>query len=367
MTENSQNIMEYNKDDSSLRDSILHLMKWWKYLLSKWYIILAVSVCGAVLGLVYAFINKPIYTANTTFVLEVGDKGNSLSQYAGIASTLGIDLGSSAGGIFQGENILELYKSRTMISKSLLSPAEFNGKNQLLIDRYIIENKLRDKWVSSELQNIQFSSINKYENPRQQLIHDSIISFIVKDIENNYLSVGKPDKKLNIIRVSVNSKDELFAKAFNESIVKNVNSFYLQTKTKKSIENVTILQQKADSVRSVMTGSIYKAAQVLDVTPHLNPTRQVQRVAPLQTAQASAEVNKSILGQLVQNLELSKIALQKETPLIQVVDEPILPLDYEKMSKKKGILIGGIVGGIIIVFLLIIIRIMGNIMGNEQV
>lgn len=366
MSENTNVIIENKEDEVSLRELILNLRNWWRYLLSKWYIIVAFGLLGAVLGLGYAFMKKPVYTATTTFVLEAGDKGGGLSQYAGLASMVGIDLGGGGGGLFQGENILELYKSRTMISKTLLSITDFEGRKQLLIDRYITYNKLREKWAKKpELRNISFAENGQYKGARQQLIHDSIISVIVKDIEKNYLTVGKPDKKLNIIEVNVKAKDELFAKAFNEQIVQNVNEFYLQTKTKKSLENVAILQQKTDSVRAAMTGAIYQASGVLDATPNLNPTRQTQRMAPMQNAQAGAEVNKAILGELVKNLELSKISLKKETPLIQVVDEPVLPLEKDNVGKLKTLIIGGVLGVFLISLILISRRYFKNII-NEK-
>ena len=362
-----ENTTQGKSGNNNIASQLSVIKEWFHYLLSKWYWIVLFGILGAAIGFWYAKIQKPVYTATTTFVLETGEKGGGLSQYAGLAAMAGIDLAGGGGGLFQGENILELYRSRTMIGKTLLSEAEFNGKKQLLIDRFIEANNLRKEWKGTELKNIKFNADNVYNDPRQQLLHDSVIFIIVKAINKDNLMVGKPDKKLNIINVSVQSTDEQFAKTFNEVIVQNVNDFYLQTKTKKAKDNVAILQQKTDSVRAVMTGAIYRAAETIDATPNLNPTRQVQRIAPIQTSQASAEANKAILSQLVQNLELGKLALEKETPLIQIVDEPILPLDKESMSKKKMLLIGGISGFLIIMSILIIIKMIHNLLKNETV
>jgi hypothetical protein len=56
---------------------------------------------------------------------------------------------------------------------------------------------------------------------------------------------------------------------------------------------------------------------------------------------------------LVKNLELSKLSLRKETPLIQVIDKPILPLPMEKFGKSKGVLLGGFLAGFLVVIGLI--------------
>lgn len=330
-------------DEISLRELLLKLCKWYNFLLSKWKIIALCSLLGGIVGFIYATTEKAIYTATTTFVLEDGDRGSGISQYASIASMAGIDLGGSGGSIFQGDNLLQLYKSRTMIQKTLLSEVVNHGKRQLLVDHYIDFNNLREKWNENpQLKNIQFKN---NINPRFKYsrLHDSILGTIVHDINKNYLVVEKPEKKLSIIKVDVKSVDEFFSKTFNQKIVTNVNDFYVQTKTKKSLENVGILQQKADSVRAVMNSAIYTAAAVADATPNLNPTRQVQRIAPIQRSQFSAEANKIILSEVVKNLEMSKIALHKETPLIQVIDEPILPLERKNFGIVKGVLSGTIV------------------------
>lgn len=336
-------------EEISLKELISKLQEWYGYLLSRWAIIMAFGVMGGVLGLTYSLFRKPIYTAVTTFVLEDGDNGSvGLGQYAGLASMVGVDLGGGGGGIFQGDNILALYKSRSMIEKTLLTDVEYLGNKKLLVDHYIDFTEMRNKWAKKpELKGIQFRTKSTFTR-----MQDSILGVIVNDINSNYLSVAKPNKKLSIIEIGVKAHDEFFAKAFNEQIVKNVNDFYIQTKTKKALENVAILQQKTDSVRSVMNNAIYNVAIVSDATPNLNPTRQVQRTAPVQRSQFSAETNKEILGELVKNLEMSKIAFRKEMPLIQVIDKPIFPLEIDRVGKLKGIVLGGVLLGFLSVLFL---------------
>ncbi|WP_069660404.1 GumC domain-containing protein [Arcticibacter eurypsychrophilus] len=340
MNSKSINKISSNSDEISLKDLILKLQEWYHYLLSKWSTIVLCGILGGILGFTFAWSKKSIYTATTTFVLDDDKAAGGLGSLSGLASMAGLDLGGGGGGIFQGDNIFELYKSRTMIEKTLLTEVYYNGKKQLLVDRYIDFNKLRKAWAEkSELKDIQFSFLDS-STLKSKRLKDSILGGIVKDINLNYLNVAKSDKKLSIIKVEVKATDEFFAKAFNEQIVKNVNDFYVQTKTRKSIINVKILQHKADSVLKVMNGAIYSAAAISDATPNLNLTRQVQRVAPLQRSQFSAETNKEILSELVKNLEMSKMALLKETPLIQVIDLPVFPLEKIKFGNIKGMIMG---------------------------
>jgi uncharacterized protein involved in exopolysaccharide biosynthesis len=48
--------------------------------------------------------------------------------------------------------------------------------------------------------------------------------------------------------------------------------------------------------------------------------------------------------EIVKNLELSKITLLNKTPIINIIDEPILPLKDNKMSKNASAFIGGFLG-----------------------
>ncbi|MXV51697.1 lipopolysaccharide biosynthesis protein [Pedobacter sp. HMF7647] len=360
MTELSTNQNVSADDEISLKELILKIREWYRYLLSKWKAILIAGIIGGILGFTYAYFKKPVYTADCTFVLEEGNAGGGLGQYAGLASMVGIDMGGAGNsGIFQGDNILELYKSRSMVQKALLTAADFNGKSQLLVDRYIQINKIREGWVEKpELKSLRFDNTPPENFSRLQ---DSILGNIVADINKNYLDVSKPDKKLSIIKVEVKAKDELFAKNFNDAIVKDVNDFYVQTKTKKSLENLAILQHQTDSVRRALNGAISGVASSMDANPNANLALRILQV-PSQRRQVDAEANKAILTQLVQNLEISKVSLRKDAPLIQVVDEPILPLKEEKIGKLKGLVIGGFLLSLLVTFYLLFRKILAGIM-----
>jgi hypothetical protein len=151
------------------------------------------------------------------------------------------------------------------------------------------------------------------------------------------------------------SKNELFSKYFAEKLTKTVSDFYVETKTKKAVQNVNILQHQTDSVRKELNAAINNVATSMDVNPNPNPALQILRV-PSQHHQVDVQANQAILTQLVTNLEISKVSLRKETPLIQVIDKPILPLEIEKTSKMKGLILGEIIGSFLIITMLFLRR-----------
>jgi len=310
-----------------------------RYFKQKWLTILVITIIGAIAGLAYSILKRPTYTATCTFVLDDSEKTGLFSQYAGLASLAGINLNNN-GGLFKGDNILELYKSRSMIEKALLQNVNIGGKNQLLIDRYIDFNKLRSKWKrTDDIDNITFYGDPDKFNRKQ----DSLITDIVERFNKRLLNVFKPDKKLSIVEVDVASHDELFAQMFTLKLVETVNEFYVKTITQKALQNVLILQRQADSVKRVLNASIGGVASAMDAAPNANPLLLSLKV-PSQRKQVDVQAGGAIYSEIMQNLEIAKVSLRQATPLIQVIDKPVLPLTNNIPGKAKCILLGALAG-----------------------
>lgn len=323
----------------TLNDLVRKLYEWYIYLKSKWLILAVAGLIGIALGYTYALLKKPRYEAIATFALEDSGPSGAMGQLGGLASMIGLDIGGSGGsGIFQGDNIIELYKSRAMIQQTLLSEEVFEGKKILLVDRYLDFNGVNEELKKEK--GIERLDFRKRTDHVLSRVQDSVLGEVASRINRENLTVSKPDKKSTIIKVEFKSKDEWFSKSFTDKIIKNVSDFYIQTKTRKSSRNVSVLQHQADSVRRMLNGAIAGMASAVDANPNPNPSRQILRV-PSQKRQIDAEANKAILVELVKNLELSKISLMKETPLIQVVDVPMFPLKKIAPGKVPSMILGG--------------------------
>ncbi len=354
-----------DSNEISLKDLLLNIEDWKKYLFTKWKTIFIACLIGAVLGLALSFLIKPTYKAELSFALQDDNSSSSgLGAAVGLASQFGIDLGSNVGGAFTGDNLMELLKSRSMIENTLLTQVDIDGKKQTLAHLYLVFNKLQEDWKSDPvLSKVDF--LPGEERSKFTLHQDSVLGVFYRKILKKNLTVDKTDKKLSIIDVEVDSKDELFSKYFAEILVKKVSDFYIDTKTRRSSQNVLVLQRLTDSVRSELNSAITGVASTSDLNPNPNPSLQILRV-PSQHRQVDVEANGAMLTELVKNLELAKISLRKETPLIQVIDTPILPLEQDKIGKIKGLIIGGILGGILTAIILTIRRYYRKIMNSDN-
>lgn len=343
-----------SKEEVTLKELVEKGKEWFYYILSHWKVVLLAGIIGGALGLVYSISKKPIYTATLSFALEDEKSGGGLGGALGLASSLGLDLGGGGGSIFTGSNLTELFKSRSMVEQTLLSPVASNDTSISLAEMYIQNSKWREQWKGkSKFENIQFlPNANRKYFTR---IHDSILGIMYDELSKGGLSVGQKDKKVSIISVEVSSVNELFAKYFSEALVKQVSDFYVTSKSKKARLNMDILERQTDSIRRELNGAITGVAVANDNTFMLNPALNVRR-APSARRQVDVQANTAILTELVKQTELAKVTLRKETPLIQIIDKPILPLKKDKFGKAKGIIIGGFLFGFLFVIFLIIRR-----------
>jgi hypothetical protein len=344
-------------DEISLKELIEKAKEWYAYLRSQWKIIALAGMIGAVIGLTYSYIKKPVYTATLSFALEDEKSGGGgLGGALGLASSFGIDLGGGGGSIFTGSNLTELFKSRSMVEQTLMTPVTVNGKVISLAEMYIQNNEWRDSWNKNpKFKNIQFLPNTKRKYFTR--VHDSILGVIYQDLSKGALSVAQKDKKVSIISMDVASTNELFSLYFCEALARQVGRFYIDTKSKKARMNMAILQKQTDSIRAELNGAITGVASANDETFMLNPAMNVRR-APSARRQVDVQANTAILTELVKQSELAKVTVRKETPLIQVIDRPILPLAKERFGKAKGLVMGGFLAGLLAVLFLIVKRLL---------
>lgn len=313
---------------------IIH--SWIAYLKSILLWVILAGIISGLYGIYYASRQKPVYTAKLTFASDIGRSG--INAYAGIASQLGLDVGGGES-IFEGDNLMELLRSRLLIEKTFLTPVVINGKNQLLIDYYIDSKELRELWKKSPVLSKVIFTAGPQPADRNR---DSIMKQFYNNIAGPALAIERIDRRLNIISATLQDNDELFAKLFIENLVNNAIQYYTNFKIQKAKLNVQILQRQTDSVRSLVSGNIVSIASENDL--NINPLRQLPK-ANIQRKGIDVQVNTALYGELVKNLELSRMALRRETPLIQIIDPPTLPLDKKKMGRLRGAVIFGFIGG----------------------
>ena len=343
---------QFDNDEISLKELILKIKEWYQFLLTQWKLIILMGVIGGVIGFTYAYRQPITYKATLTFALEEDKGGGGMSGALGLASQFGFDIGGSGGGAFAGSNLIELMKSRLLVEKTLLNPIEVEGKTISIAEYFIQINKMREAWDENPaLKNIQF--LPNADREKFTLQQDSILKGIYSGLTAPAnLTIGQKDKKVSITSIEVVSLNEKFSKIFCENLAKETSEYYVEIKSKKARLNVEILQHQVDSIRGQFNISINEVASASDEIFNLNSALKSKGTQPAKR-QVDLQINTTMLTSLVTNLEMSKMALRKETPLIQIIDRPIFPLEKEKVGKLKSLVLGGFLAGFLTVMYLV--------------
>jgi hypothetical protein len=336
--------MYTTNSDSELTQQKQQLLSFFLFVKAKRLFVIVMILLGIGLGLIYSIVKKPVYTSSLTFTLQEESKMGSGGGLLSLASSFGLDVGG-ASGLFSGENIEQVFKSRKILERTLFQP--YQGSTKTYGDKLSELMKINASFSESEI------SITS-KNIR---LRDSIISVIYKYLEAGYLDIGKPDKKYDIYEITFKGTEETFAKMFVQELVNQVAIFYTETKTKKAKQNVDVLQKRVDSIHDAIGDLIYQKANLSDA--NLNPIFQKVKV-PEQKRQVDLTALGAGYGELLKNLELSKYTLLKETPLFQIIDEPKFPLKKKTFNPILYSLLGGFVFAILAMGLLILIKLYSN-------
>ncbi len=337
-----------DSDEISLKELIEKIQQLWKFLLSKWIFIVLAGMIGGVIGFFYAYKQPVKYIAKMTFVVEDAKGGGG--GLASLAGQFGFDIGGGGGGsIFSGDNILLFLKSESLVRETLLTP--FDEKSGMtLADRYAEVNKMKEGWSKNEkIGNVQFFKFNSDNIPRKE---DSLLQAIESGIIKTELAIARPDKKASFIEAKTTTLDEGFSKLFLDRLVKIATERYVQSKIKTKAANVAMLQRKADSLTAVLNNKTFSAAASQQTLVDANPALKTNAISS-EISTRDKTMAATIFAEVVKNLELSKTLLNQETPVIQIVDQSTFPLEKEKTSKLKSLILGGFLAGFLTILYLI--------------
>lgn len=322
--------MEESKEEYySLADMAKNLKGFFAYLFKRRWLLLLICLIGAGLGAGYFFMQKSKYEAVSTFVLE--DKSSGGGGLAGLASQFGFNIGSLTGGgsLFSGDNILDILKSKKIIRQVLLSKIDDSTNHQSLADLYIEFSDLKKNWQKKAyLSQINFITNERSLNPLQ----DSVLNDICDRIIKKNLSVDRLNKKGSIIKVQVTAANEVFARLMTEGLVNEASRLYKDIRTGTSLENIKQLQRRSDSLLVLLNTKSYTAAstQPLDMNPAVRTA-----AVPTEIAMRDKTVLATLYAEVTKNLEVSKLLLSQQTPVIQMLDRPGHLLE----DHKKGIVL----------------------------
>ena len=338
------------------------ILRFLNYFISQYKLILYITLITSALGLLYGKLQPSTFKATATFIVEdkSGKGGGGLS---GLASQFGIDVGGLTGGgagLFDGDNILEIIKSRSIIEKVLLTKMEEPSslKGQTIADYYIQINNLAPAFESKNIttKSLNFASLT--DGAKHTIQQDSILYILYSRINKN-LNVEKKSKKSTIITLEVVSGDQVFSKTFAEQLLKQTSDLYIDIKTGNLSRSIDKIQQKTDSLLNIINNISNKTSKlivpVMEDLVNENAAMKFQKenyrnkftynnTTPIEQTTRERTVAYTMYAEMAKNLETLKLSLINQTPVIQVLDTPKYPMFDQRTPARYFLLIGFAVG-----------------------
>jgi len=295
--------------------------------------ILIIATCiGAVLFL-YAKISPRIYTSSAT-VFPLNASSESSNAASALTNMLGLSETPKSFVQEASINIVELALSRnTREAVALQRLPKFNNKRiaELLIEQY---NKNKSFLAPAIIMSTD----------SQKLATDAALL-----IQNN---INAKMNKNGILEINFSNSDEKLVGPINYKFVEIVSEFYKELKIRKAKLDFDFISTKLDSFQLAMNNFDNKSIGVSNRTMFVDPDKLQYQLPKDNLSNDKNRVQRQ-RDAAIDNREEALWRLQKETPIIAMLDKPEAPFDSQKPSAVLYALIGFFVGGLLISFLFI--------------
>jgi hypothetical protein len=320
-------------------DLYLMLQYWLNVFWKRKYVLLVFFISGSAVTYLYHNTKPPVYNAKLSFSLE--QKGGSLG-IAGLASQLGLNIGGSSDGL-SGNNLLRVMKSRRVIEDVLSTKIYADGDSTAMLDRFIDTHpRLREKILNAGLYPLK-SRANVNEK-------DSVIGIIYEEIVNECLEIERLDKEQSLVIISCTAHDDIFSKNFVTVLASKSIDFYLEATSFGAKENVRKLELRVDSVEMELEDALRDLANRQDA--QFFAVENSSKILSVES-QIRVSMLTTLYGELIKNLELSKVLTSRHEQVFTIIDFPHYPF-LVRIPVLRNTFLGGIASSILIAVMIIL-------------
>ena len=311
----------------------------------KW-LILGTTLLFTIAGTIYAFSLKEEFKSEGKILPEIQSKGSSMGQFAGIAALAGVDLGSATGGAdaVRPDLYPDVLKSTPFFLR--LFQEKFRDKNnkelsfQEFYNKEVLDGELKEK-----------DQVNKFPKSENYISFNRQTEKNIKDLKERI--VCSYDKKVGVITISVKMPDPVLAANVARFSMNFLTDYIIGCRTEKQKRDLDFLAERLNIAKGKYYGTQSKKASYIDQMP-LNSLRLQSADLQRERIEAEYKTSSSFYNSLLQKYEEAKLKMQQETPVIQILEPPVVP-NLKIEPRKNIIIIGfaffGLILGIIIAFI----------------
>ena len=327
-------------DEVSLIEFFISLKQWFLFFLRYRYLLFFSIVLATSGVFLWNKLQSIKYQADLTFMLS-DDLGSQVSGLSGILGQFGLPVSS---GKYNIDKLLEIAQSRAIIEVVLFDKV-FIGEHQDYIANHMIDlYGLNKKWInkSPDFENFRFSSsrasnFSAQENYALKRLYNTIVG---SENKEGLLTIDY-GRDHYIMTSSFTSISDTLSVEFVKKHFLALKKYYTSKAIEKQKHAFDLVQAKRDSV--------YNSLKIVELSVAGYKDRSLGSFsnvsgATLSDLNTQSIILKTALAKAEENLAIAHFALESNTPLIQLIDDPILPIESIKSSWLRLLSVGFIAG-----------------------
>jgi len=315
-------------DEISLKDLIKIIQSWFSLLYKNSLTILLVGAIGGGIGFYLAYSAKPVYKAESKFVVKEGGPSGLSGSLGNLSSLLGGGGGSSL------DRTVAVIGSERVMNKVLLSTIQVAGNSDLVINHFVNLNKdLKAAWgKDTALAKARFAITDTlvplFNFPQRKALKAVLASFSSEKgiVTKNF------DKKTGIISLIVTHPNEEFAIEVNRLIFDELKVFMREQSSETANMNVELLTKKVDSIQGELNGVRRSLARRTDQSMGLLLNEDK---VELKSLAVKEQILLTMYGEAQKNLETFLFMGQSASnaTALNILDAPFSPLTPATKSR----------------------------------
>jgi uncharacterized protein involved in exopolysaccharide biosynthesis len=306
-----------------------------------------VTLLFIVVGSIYAFSLKNEFSSEGKILPELSSKSNKLgglSSLSGLAGLAGVNLDNLSSTEAIRPDLYPDIVNNTPFYLHLLKQKVTTKEGEIMsFETYYKKESESKSWFG------KFFSSDSTKKALFIAPKDSnIITLSQKQfytIESLQKRIGASyDKKTGVISISVKMPDPVVAAVVARLTMNYITEYVTKYRTEKSRQDLVFLQDRVREARGRYYGEQSRKAQYTDQTKYIAlQTADLQR----ERIESDYKVSTSVYNNLLAQLEQAKIKVQEETPVLQVLNPPQVPIKKSEPVRSILLIIYAFLGGIV--------------------
>ncbi|HTY14064.1 MAG TPA: Wzz/FepE/Etk N-terminal domain-containing protein [Candidatus Omnitrophota bacterium] len=279
----------------------IDIREYLEILTKRWALIAAVTIVAALLTFFFSVRMKPVYEAKTTILMRSDSQASGMSQVAGIAGMLGINLGAGGGNL---GDLTELLKSRVVAEK--------------VLDDLDLRHRIKG-WDGPKVK-------------KSALI--SVVNSMIKP----------PKSTVNMLEIKTEADDPQIAADVANGYVSALTYYWNDLRTTTAQKKLKYIEDELPDVEN----NLKMMEAKLKLVPRSYSGLALSGQSGLQR---DYDIYTAVYIMLKKELESTKLEASKDIPPFSVVDPAERPENPSRPKVKVNVMIGAVVGLFLGIFL----------------